>query len=76
MNTSAEVDEQQREKAAREQAMFEALNNASVVYDWSVRAPMHLSTLSALVPTLILMLIGVAMAVHMDSVTPFLLVSL
>ncbi|MDP5291718.1 hypothetical protein Q9290_05375 [Oceanimonas sp. CHS3-5] len=39
MNTSTEVDEQQLEKAAREQAIIDELKEAPLVYEWTVNAP-------------------------------------
>ncbi|MCC4265379.1 hypothetical protein LL240_13070 [Oceanimonas baumannii] len=39
MNSLAEVDEQQREKAAKEQVMINELKEAPVIYEWSVRMP-------------------------------------
>ncbi|MGP7735780.1 hypothetical protein [Oceanimonas smirnovii] len=68
MNTSAEVDEQQREKAAREQAMIDELKEAPLVYEWSVRVPPFPFFVGAAVFfSFVYIGIGVLVAIEMSS---------
>lgn len=74
MNTSAEVDEQQREKAAREQVMIHELKEAPLVYEWSVRAPPFFAqAMVAVIMSVIASGISLVMSIYSGSMLPFFL---
>ncbi|WP_245541375.1 hypothetical protein [Oceanimonas smirnovii] len=74
MNTSAKVDEQQREKAAREQAMIDELKEAPLVYEWNVTAPPPTAAIMiAVFSGCLFILAGIALAVDHQSFIPVLI---
>ncbi|MGP7735798.1 hypothetical protein [Oceanimonas smirnovii] len=74
MNTSAKVDEQQREQAAREQAMIDELKEAPLVYEWNVTAPPPTAAIMiAVFSGCLFILAGIALAVDHQSFIPVLI---
>ncbi|WP_245541442.1 hypothetical protein [Oceanimonas smirnovii] len=76
MNTSAKVDEQQREKAAREQAMIDELKEAPLVYEWNVNAPLFVSIVSCIFLGMVPVVVGIYHGISSSSYTPFILWSI
>lgn len=73
MNTSTDVDEQQHhEKAAREQGMIQRLNDAPIIYEWSLRVPpFFVHSVLAVIMPVIASLLGLMAALDTNSPTPF-----
>ncbi|MDP5291721.1 hypothetical protein Q9290_05390 [Oceanimonas sp. CHS3-5] len=74
MNTSAEVDEQQREKATREQVMIHELKEAPLVYEWNVTAaPPAAAIVIAVFSGCLFIFAGIGLAVDHQSFIPVLI---
>ena len=77
MNTSTEVDEQQREKAAHEQVMINELKEAPVIHEWSTMAEPHAPfKIMAAFSGVVFIISGVALALRYQSLTPIFICSL